>query len=212
MRGSVTSKCSRGHRRADKRCSSRCTRWYYIVEGSRTSDGRRRRVWSSAFPTRKAAEVALRAELSRRDIGVVVDGGRLTLAEYVDRWLAHMRSTREASTVHRYEELLRLHVLPTLGNRQLKALQPLEIQGLYDRLSQSGRRDGTGGLHPRTVGHVHRVLHRALKQAVQWHLVARNVCEAVEPPKVTDEPMVTLTADQARQLLEHANGCTTSCS
>jgi integrase len=137
---------------------------------------------------------------------VVVESGRLTLAEYVDRWLAHMRATREPSTVQRYEELLRFHVLPALGNRQLKALQPLEVQGLYNRLSQSGRRDGGGGLHPRTVGHVHRVLHRALKQAVQWHLVARNVCEAVEPPKVAAEPMVTLTPAQARQLLDHAEG------
>jgi integrase len=206
MRGSVVSKCSRGHRRADGRCSSRCTKWYFVTEGPRTPEGKRRRVWSSSFRTRREAEAALVAELSRRGQGIVLQPERLTLTEYVDRWLAHMRTTREASTVHRYEELLRFHVLPTLGSRQLKGLQPLEIQGLYDRLGQSGRRDGAGGLHPRTVGHVHRVLHRALKQAVHWHLVARNACEAVEPPKVAAEPMVTLTPAQARQLLDHAEG------
>ena len=179
-----------------------------VLRDRRATDpaGKRRRVWSSSFRTRREAHDALVAELSRRRQGIVLEPERLTLAEYVDRWLAHMRATREASTCQRYEELLRFHVLPTLGNRQLKALQPLEVQGLYDRLSQSGRRDGAGGLHPRTIGHVHRVLHRALKQAVQWHLVARNVCEAVEPPKVTADPMVTLTPAQARQLLEHADG------
>ena len=131
---------------------------------------------------------------------------RLTLAEYTSRWLAHMASTREPSTVHRYRELLTQHVLPTLGGRQLKALQPLDVQALYDRLATSGRQDGSGGLHPRTVGHVHRCLHATLKQAVRWRLVVRNVCAGLEPPKVPAAPMVILSAAQARQLLEQADG------
>ena len=128
MRGSVTSKCARGHRRSEGRCSSRCTRWYFVTEGPRTADGKRRRLWSRGFPTRKAADVALRAELSRRDQGIVLDHERLTLVAYAERWLAHMRSTREPVTVQRYEEILRLYILPTLGTRQLKSLQPLKVQ------------------------------------------------------------------------------------
>jgi hypothetical protein len=73
MRGGVTSKCARGHRRADGRCSSRCVHWYFIVEGTRTAEGKRRRLWSSGLATRKAAEVALRAELSHRDQGIVLE-------------------------------------------------------------------------------------------------------------------------------------------
>jgi integrase-like protein len=214
VRGSVTSKCARGHRRADGRCSSRCVRWYFITEGPRTADGKRRRLWSTGFPTRKAAEVALRAELSRRDQGIILEHERITLAEYAGRWLAHMATVREPSSVHRYRELLTAHVLPTLGGRQLKALQPLELQALYSHLLVAGRVDGAGGLHPRTVGHVHRALHRALKQAASWHLVARNVAADLEPPKVPASAMVTLTAEQARRLLEQAEGCYTpsSCS
>jgi hypothetical protein len=56
-------------------------------------------------------------------------------------------------------------------------LQPLELQALYDQLLIAGRRDGTGGLHPRTVGHVHRGLHRARKQAAGWHPVARRAAQ-----------------------------------
>jgi hypothetical protein len=90
MRGRVTSKCARGHRRADGRCRSGCVRWYSMVEGSRTAEGKRRRLWSSGFATRKAAEVGLRAELSRRDHGIVLEPERLTLAESAERWLTHM--------------------------------------------------------------------------------------------------------------------------
>jgi integrase len=206
VRGSVTAKCSKGHRRADGRCSSRCTRWYFIVEGPRTPDGKRRRLWSTGFPTQKAAQVALRVELGRRDQGIVLEPQRLTLAEYTEKWLVHIGTLREPSTVGRYRELLEAHVLPTLGGRQLKALQPLEVQTLYDQLLVSGRQDGTGGLHPRTVGHVHRCLHAALRQAVRWRLVVRNVCADLQPPKVAALPMVTLTGEQARTLLEQATG------
>jgi hypothetical protein len=122
MRGSVVAKCAKGHRRRDGRRSSRCVRWYFITEGPRTAAGKRRRLWSSRFGTRRAAEVALRAELSRRDEGIMLAPERLTLAEYAERWLAHMASTREPSTVHRYRELLEQHVLPALGGRQLKVL------------------------------------------------------------------------------------------
>ena len=206
MQGSVTAKCAKGHRRAEGRCSSRCTRWYFITEGPRTADGKRRRLWSASFPTRKAAEQALRVELTRRDQGIVLDHERLSLAEYAERWLSHMATTREPATVWRYRQLPEAHVLPTLGGRQLKALQPLEVQALYDQLATSGRRDGAGGLHPRTVGHVHRCLHKALRQAMKWHLVARNVCADLEPPKVPAASMVTLTSEQARRLLELAEG------
>jgi hypothetical protein len=72
-----------------------------VTEGPRTADGKRRRLWSGGFATRKAAEVALRVELSRRDQGIVLEPERLTLAEYAQRWLTHMATVREPSTVHR---------------------------------------------------------------------------------------------------------------
>jgi integrase len=204
--GSIVAKCSKGHRRADGRCSSRCTRYYVVVEGPKTADGRRRRLWSSSFATKRAAEEALTAELSRRHRGIVLNPQQLTVAEYVERWLAHVATIREPSTVHRYGELLRGHVCPMLGHLQLKVLTPLHVQQCYDQLAIDGRRDGKGPLGSRTIGHVHRALHRALRQAVRWQLVGRNAAADVESPSVPKSDMVTLTPEQARQLLEHAEG------
>jgi integrase len=207
LRGSVTAKCSKGHRRADGRCSARCTHWYYVIEGPRTVEGKRRRQWSASFPTRRAAEAALRAELYRRDRGIVLEPERLTLSAYADRFLTHMATVRDPRTVERYGELLRLHVLPTLGSLQLKALTAAHLTDLYAQLLREGRRDGRpGGLSARTVGHVHRVVHRALRQAVRWQLAARNVATDLELPSVIDRPMMTLDLEQARRLLEAAEG------
>jgi integrase len=50
----------------------------------------------------------------------------------------------------------------------------------------------------------HAVLRRALKQAVKWNLVPRNVCDAVDPPRVPKRTITPLTAEQVRKLLKAA--------
>jgi integrase len=202
MRGSVTSKCMRGHRRSDKRCGSRCLRWYFLLDLPAGRDGKRRRKWSRGHASKKAAEQALRAELARRDQGVQLAHGKLTVAGYADRFLDHLATVREPRTVAFYRELLTLHVLPEVGGLPLRDLQPAHLKGLYARLLRSGRRrGGPGGLSPRTVGHVHRATHRMLHEAVRDQLLARNPAADLELPKVEPAPMVTLDRDQAAALL-----------
>lgn len=41
------------------------------------------------------------------------------------------------------------------------------------------------GLDRRTVNYVHTILHRALKDAVRWHRLARNPADAADPPRGT---------------------------
>jgi hypothetical protein len=145
-RGSVTAKCLRGHKRDDGLCSSRCRRWYFVLEAPPSEGGSRKRQWSRAYATRRDAEVALREELGRRDQGIILSAEKVTLAGFVDRWLAHMASLgRDGRTVERYGELLRLHVLPTLGALQLRQLTPMDLSDLYARLLREGRRDGRAG-------------------------------------------------------------------
>jgi integrase len=118
---------------------------------------------------------------------------------------AHDCPHRDERTIERYRELLELHVLPYLGGLQLKALQTIHLSDLHTTLLRQGRRDGKpGGLHPRTVGHVHRALHRMLKQAVRWQLLATNPAADLELPTIPKAEMATLTREQASELLEAA--------
>jgi integrase len=79
----------------------------------------------------------------------------------------------------------------------------MHLSDLYAMLLREGCRDG---LSARSVLHVHRALHRALRQAVRWRLLAVNPAADLELPPVTDAPMVTLTHEQARALLAVAEG------
>jgi integrase len=204
-RGNLQRKCVKAHPRAAGKCSSRCIRWYPRLELSRGPDGTRRFESLGGYPTRAQAEAALADALARRSHGFLLDPAKLTVNQYLDRWLDHVRTNRRARTVARYTALLRDHVRPSIGTRPLKQLTPLEIQAVYDRLAVGGRRDGKpGGLAPQHILAVHRCLHRALAQAVTWRLIAHNPTAHATPPPVPRTQAVTLAPEQVAVLLDAA--------
>jgi integrase len=210
-RGNLQRKCVKGHPKADGKCSGRCIRWYPRLELPRGPDGRRRFEALGGYPTRSQAEAALADALARHAHGFALDPVKLTVDQYLDRWLAHVRTSLRARTVARYAALLRDHVRPHLGARPLKQLAPLEVQAIYDRLAVGGRRDGKpGGLAPQHILAVHRCLHRALAQAVTWRLVTRNVATDATPPPVPPTDAVALMPEQVDLLVNAAGHASSS--
>jgi hypothetical protein len=205
-RGSLQRKCVKGHPKPAGKCSGRCVRYYPRLELPRGPDGTRRFESLGGYPTRSQAEAALADALARRSHGIALDPAKLTVDQYLDRWLAHIRISLRARTVARYTALLRDHVRPHVGARPLKQLSPLEIQAIYDRLAIGGRRDGKpGGLAPQHILAVHRCLHRALAQAVTWRLLARNAAIDVAPPRRPHRKVVALAPEEVAVLLDAAD-------
>jgi Phage integrase, N-terminal SAM-like domain len=125
-RGNLQRKCVKAHPKTAGKCSSRCIRWYPRLELPRGPDGARRFESLGGYPTRAQADVALADALARRSHGFLLDPTKLTVDQYLDRWLAHIRTTRRARTVARYTALLRDYVRPSIGARPLKQLTPLD--------------------------------------------------------------------------------------
>ena len=61
------------------------------------------------------------------------------------------------------------------------------FEAWHTTLRSGGRAQGPGGIAPRTIGHAHRVLSKALKDAAKNDLVARNVAKEQPAPKVSDD-------------------------
>ena len=205
-RGNMQRKCVKGHPKAHGKCSGRCIRWYPRLKLPRGPDGKRRFEALGGYPTRARAEAALAEALARHARGLALDPAKLTVNQYLDRWLAHIRTSLRARTVARYTALPRDHVRPDIGARRLKQLAPLEVQAIYDRLAVGGRRDGKpGGLAPQHILAVHRCLHQALAQAVTWRLVARNIANDTAPAPVPSTEVVALEPEQVAVLLDAAD-------
>lgn len=73
------------------------------------------------------------------------------------------------------------------------------------RLLRSPRTTTPTGLKPRTVRYVHSIVHAALKDAMRWNRVARNVADATTPPPLGSTRRgrrTTWTAEQLGQFLD----------
>lgn len=160
------------------------------------ANGKRRYV---SGKDRNDVKAKLKTKLKDKEEGVSYDAGTLTFGDYLDKWLDSTKGTiRERSWV-RYEQMVRVHLKPSLGKAKLSRLNALQLQDLYSKKLKTG-------LSPRTVQYVHTTAHKALGQAVAWSLIPRNIADAAKPPKPTRGETHALSLDQIRALLTAARG------
>lgn len=150
--------------------------------------------------SRKEVQQQLTKALHEQQQGTLVTTPQQQVGQFLTRWLedTHRQSIR-LRTYERYEEIVRLHLVPGIGHHQLQKLAPQHLQAFYaQKLGE--------GLSTTTVASFHNVLHKALQMAVRWNLVARNVCDLVTPPRRRRFEIQPLSPEQAQQLLAAARG------
>lgn len=100
---------------------------------------------------------------------------RLTVAQWVDRWLA-ARSV-EASTARKDSDRLRNHVLPKWGVWPLASVARLDVGAWVKELSQSG-------LGPATVRGIYQLFGTIMAEAVREGVILQSPCQKITLPKV----------------------------
>jgi integrase len=143
---------------------------------------------------REAADKLKGAQRSAED-GVDLSADRVTVAHFLDTWLSSsVKPSVKVKTFTTYESLCRTAIVPRIGSKKLVKLTALDLQSLYTNLAESG-------LSPRSVHHVHRVLHRAFNQGVQWKILPRNPCDGATSPKAPRAEMSVWNAGEADAFL-----------
>ncbi|MGH7641703.1 MAG: tyrosine-type recombinase/integrase [Candidatus Dormibacteria bacterium] len=149
--------------------------------------------------TREAVNRQLVAALRSHQDGTLPGGGREAFGHFWEVWLPGMGPLLRSRTWRRYEELGRIHLLPTLGRVRLSQMGPQHVREVHRRMLEVD-------ISPTTVHHAHAVLHRALADAVRWGIVSRNVAGLVRPPRIAVCEMKTLSAAESRALCRAAAG------
>jgi integrase len=167
--------------------------WELRYALSKGPDGKRRTVVTSFRGTSKEAKAAIREHLHSVDKGLHVDPSKVTVAEYIEKWLTDKKSDVTPKTLERYAELLRRHAAGGIGKINLQKLKREDLKSLYTHLLAEGRDDGKG-LSPQTVRHVHRVLSAVLKEATASRLMHENPAAALRSPSVTAPEIEIITA------------------
>jgi integrase len=160
--------------------------WYVVVDVGIGEDGKQRHKWHGSYKTRREAERASASIVRDLEQNAYVEPRELTMADYVsDDWLPLMRRQVKPSTWNSYYSNLELHVLSTLGGRQLQATTPGHLKALCRQLLESGRRNGAPGrgLTRKTVRYVHTTLSELFNDGVDQELLQRNPAARAKPPR-----------------------------
>ncbi|MFL5626880.1 MAG: tyrosine recombinase XerC [Ktedonobacteraceae bacterium] len=159
-------------------------------------NGRRKVLYSN---TQQEAIKKLKKASQQQEQGTLTVGPQHTVAQYLDYWLSVYKQRIRPRSHERYEQIIRLHLVPTLGKIKLDKLSPQHVQQLYSKKLEEG-------LSTNTVLVIHGMLHKALKSAMRLGILAQNVCDRVDVPREVPYEIHPLTVEQAQRFLEAIHG------
>jgi integrase len=163
------------------------------------ANGKRKTRYASFKGTKRDAQIELAKLVAAAAASTLVEPSKTTVGEYLLDWIDGPHGL-SGKTSERYRQLIDSQIIPHLGAIVLQKLKPAHIADWHEKLIRGGGDNGRP-LSARTVGHAHRVLHRALARAAAIELVDRNVASVVRPPKVEEMEVESLTADQIATVL-----------
>lgn len=173
-------------------------RWLVRIFLGRDEEGKRRYHNKTIHGRKKDAQAYLTRELRKKDIGQFSEPSRDFLGPFLRGWLETAVKPRVRETTFKsYQQQIRVHILPRLGNVRLSNLTPAEIQKAYNDMGEE--------VSPRTIRYVHSVLKNALDQAVKWKKVTQNPAEYVDLPRQQRKEIRVLSTIEVKRFLQEAN-------
>lgn len=149
--------------------------------------------------TRQEAQRKKNEMLRELERGMLATGPQRKLGEYIQDWLENTHKSKLRLSVYlNYRKHVK-HIVAGLGDIWLQKLTPQQVQSFLTKKLDEG-------LSPKYVREMLGVLRLALKNAVQWGYVSRNVCELVTRPRVPKHDIAPLTLEQAQRFRQHLQG------
>ncbi|WP_135230148.1 tyrosine-type recombinase/integrase [Deinococcus fonticola] len=180
-------------KRKDK--SGKVIGWRAGVTVGYKPDGSQDRRWVSG-KTQAEVQEKLRALQSEIHTGMLSDTEGLTVAAYLTRWYeSKERAGVKPNTVQSYRDTGRLYIVPHIGRVKLEKLRPLDVEHMLSGMTKAGK-------SPQLLAYALRVLKMALRQAVRWQMLPRNVAEGITAPRFHRQEMQVWTAEQVAAFLD----------
>ena len=159
--------------------------------------GGQRKFWYGR--TREEVSAKLTAALRDYAFGVPPPDARITVEEFLTRWLEEVVRPRLRIWTYRgYEVHVRRHILPHLGRMRLASVAPGHVQRLINAKLET--------LSPKTVHYMRQVLRSAFQHALRWGYLQRNVVDLVPGPRKPRIEVQPLSLEEARAFLAGIEG------
>lgn len=122
--------------------------------------------------------------------GSFVTPQKLTVSDWMDRWLEQKKQHIQVGTYSKYESASRIYIVPRLGRAKLQDLRRLQCQEFVDGLTE---------IAPKTVHNIAGVLSDALQDAVRLEMIPRNPASDLNLPRITKKEPLAMTTDLQRK-------------
>lgn len=168
--------------------------WTAVVELPDRDGKRRRKVIRSKSKATAAAKLReVRKELDRAgDLAT----SSPTLATWLALWLDQVAAPRlKPRTLSTYRGYVDRYIVPTIGRVRLDKLTQEHVRRLHDAMIVDA------GLSSTTALQAHRILAKALTDAMREGRISRNPTTMLDAPRKAVSTREALTADEARTLL-----------
>jgi integrase len=169
--------------------------WVFRAVVGFRPDGRLRYVEGRA---RSQAE-AVRKKRAVERTGRQADAARVTVGEFLRRWLEEAKANLRVSTWASYERVLRLHVVPHVGGIPLAQFATADVNRLYAKLAKAG-------VTPGNTRKTAEVLASAMEAAVREGSIVVAPTRGAAKPRVTRPVVDVFTDDEVRAILIAAAG------
>jgi integrase len=172
--------------------------YYFVLEAGKDSKGNRKRIKRRGFKKLNEAKTAmaeLMLKLQNENPHSLSE--KMSLGQYLDYWLENYAKTNtKPKTFAEYQKMIKKNIQPALGHIMLNELKPMQLQNYYKEKFKV--------LSAQSVTHHHRVLSKALNDAIDWEFISKNPTRGAKPPRQEKPEMNTLNVEQLNLLLKMA--------
>ena len=147
--------------------------------------------------TQKEVREKMQAAAVAVNTGTYTEPQKLTVADWLDIWLAEYTASLKPGSVATYAAYIKNHIRPALGAVKLVDLHPHTIQTFINSLD---------GVATGTVRMIHKTLHMVLEKAVMLDYIQKNPASKCVLPKVDQKEIKPLSDEEAFAVLQLAKG------
>ena len=135
-----------------------------------------------------------------------IDTAGMTVAAFLDRWLASVKPNLREKTYRGYSQHVALHYKPALGSKRLSKLTHTDVEDFLNAKRDETRNVGKRAvkLSPRSIHALYVVLGTALNWGVRKGYIPFSPMLRVDAPRVPSTEITPLTPEQTAHLLSTA--------
>lgn len=175
---------------------------YYMVIHYIDESGKRKNKWISTNLSAKGNKKAALAMLDKwltDHKGCDISYAGISFADYLTQWIETVKPELQPSTIRGYMGNLKNHILPYFRNRKVKLseLKIIDLENFYNFLLSDAKK-----LSAQSVRHNHRVISKALNDALRHDLILSNPAVLAKLPKQKKFVASFLNISQLHTLVE----------